>query len=98
MDMQVICQFGSPTMYKDGCFSKLEMRVMKGATVLIGVGIGIAFVEASINTFDRVISFVLPDISVGRVEALTCVIPCRYSLRPVEIKLNEFLVRACQER
>ncbi|XP_032669233.1 CD151 antigen [Odontomachus brunneus] len=44
-DMQVICQYGNPTMYKDGCFSKLEMRVMKGATVLIGVGIGIAFVE-----------------------------------------------------
>ncbi|KAL0107896.1 hypothetical protein PUN28_014873 [Cardiocondyla obscurior] len=32
-------------MYKEGCFSKLEMRVQNGATVLIGVGIGIAFVE-----------------------------------------------------
>ncbi|XP_011267955.1 CD63 antigen [Camponotus floridanus] len=31
--------------YREGCFSKLEMRVHKGATVLIGVGIGIAFVE-----------------------------------------------------
>ncbi|XP_014477772.1 PREDICTED: CD63 antigen [Dinoponera quadriceps] len=45
MDMQVICQLGIPAVYKDGCFSKLEMRVQKGATVLIGVGIGIAFVE-----------------------------------------------------
>lgn len=33
--------------YTDGCFSKLEMRIHNGATVLIGVGIGIAFVEAS---------------------------------------------------
>lgn len=31
--------------YQDGCFSKLEMQVQKCATVLIGVGIGIAFVE-----------------------------------------------------
>ncbi|EFN79122.1 CD63 antigen [Harpegnathos saltator] len=49
-DMQVICQVNGPNVYKDGCFSKLEMRVQKGATVLIGVGIGIAFVEASTNT------------------------------------------------
>lgn len=61
MDMQVICQLGGPTMYKDGCFSKLEMKVQKGATVLIGVGIGIAFVEASINTLGRLILYVLRD-------------------------------------
>ncbi|EZA52517.1 hypothetical protein DMN91_005705 [Ooceraea biroi] len=42
---QVACQVGSPSAYPDGCFSKLEMRVQKCATVLIGVGIGIAFVE-----------------------------------------------------
>ncbi|CAL1681603.1 unnamed protein product [Lasius platythorax] len=45
MDMQVICQIGSTSVYQEGCFNKLEMRVHKGATVLIGVGIGIAFVE-----------------------------------------------------
>ncbi|KAH0951576.1 hypothetical protein HN011_005844 [Eciton burchellii] len=44
-DMQVICQPVDRLVYKDGCFSKLEMRVQKSATVLIGVGIGIAFVE-----------------------------------------------------
>jgi len=46
-DMQVICQLGGTSLYKDGCFSKLEMRVRKGATILIGVGIGIAFIEVS---------------------------------------------------
>lgn len=51
-------------MYKEGCFNKLEMRVQKGATVLIGVGIGIAFVEASINAFGRLILFVSRDILV----------------------------------
>ncbi|XP_012277952.1 CD151 antigen [Orussus abietinus] len=30
-----------------GCFEKLEMRVQDGAKVLIGVGIGIAFVEVA---------------------------------------------------
>ncbi|KAM0731349.1 CD63 antigen [Formica fusca] len=44
-DPQVICQVNDATVYQEGCFSKLEMRVHKGATVLIGVGIGIAFVE-----------------------------------------------------
>lgn len=44
-DMQVICQISSTLVYKEGCFSKLEMRVHKGASVLIGVGIGIAFIE-----------------------------------------------------
>lgn len=44
-DMQVICQAVGQSVYKEGCFSKLEMRVQKSATVLIGVGIGIAFVE-----------------------------------------------------
>ncbi|KAG7208551.1 hypothetical protein KM043_014768 [Ampulex compressa] len=44
-DAQVICQIGLPDVYSEGCFSKLEMRVQKGATILIGVGIGIAFVE-----------------------------------------------------
>lgn len=47
-DTQLInCQLNNPAVYQEGCFSKLEMRVHKGATVLIGVGIGIAFVEAS---------------------------------------------------
>lgn len=31
--------------HKEGCFSKMEMRVHNDATVLIGVGIGIAFIE-----------------------------------------------------
>lgn len=44
-DTQTICQ--TYNAYQEGCFSKLEMRVQNGATVLIGVGIGIAFVEAS---------------------------------------------------
>ncbi|XP_020291393.1 CD63 antigen [Pseudomyrmex gracilis] len=46
-DSQVIgsCQMGSTMMYREGCFNKLEMRVQKSATVLIGVGIGIAFIE-----------------------------------------------------
>lgn len=47
MDMQVTCQIGSLSVYAEGCFNKLEMRVRKGATVLIGVGIGIAFVEVA---------------------------------------------------
>ncbi|XP_077267954.1 CD63 antigen-like [Temnothorax americanus] len=42
-DMQKMCQISNA--YNEGCFSKLEMRVQKGATVMIGVGIGIAFVE-----------------------------------------------------
>lgn len=46
-DLQVICQISSTSVYQEGCFDKLAMRVHKGATVLIGVGIGIAFVEAS---------------------------------------------------
>ncbi|EGI68525.1 CD63 antigen [Acromyrmex echinatior] len=40
-----ICQI--VTANTEGCFSKLEMRVQNSATILIGVGIGIAFVEAS---------------------------------------------------
>lgn len=44
-DLQVICQISSTSVYQEGCFDKLAMRVHKGATVLIGVGIGIAFVE-----------------------------------------------------
>lgn len=31
--------------HETGCFTALEMRVKTGATVLIGVGIGIAFIE-----------------------------------------------------
>lgn len=31
--------------YQNGCFEKLEMKVNGAANVLIGVGIGIAFVE-----------------------------------------------------
>lgn len=42
-DTQPTCQIFNS--HKEGCFSKLEMRVQNGATVLIGVGIGIAFVE-----------------------------------------------------
>ncbi|KAL6255277.1 CD63 antigen [Pogonomyrmex barbatus] len=42
-NMQMICSYN--TAYKEGCFSKLEMRVENNATILIGVGIGIAFVE-----------------------------------------------------
>ncbi|XP_011049563.1 PREDICTED: CD63 antigen [Acromyrmex echinatior] len=38
-----ICQI--VTANTEGCFSKLEMRVQNSATILIGVGIGIAFVE-----------------------------------------------------
>lgn len=44
-DRVSICQFVNAN--TEGCFKKLEMRVQNGATVLIGVGIGIAFVEAS---------------------------------------------------
>ncbi|KAL6429222.1 hypothetical protein ACFW04_008144 [Cataglyphis niger] len=45
-DMNMICQINNEALvYQEGCFNKLEMRVHKGATVLIGVGIGIAFVE-----------------------------------------------------
>ncbi|KYN40073.1 CD63 antigen [Trachymyrmex septentrionalis] len=40
-----VCQI--VTANTEGCFSKLEMRVQNSATILIGVGIGIAFVEAS---------------------------------------------------
>ncbi|KAG5323170.1 TSN6 protein, partial [Acromyrmex heyeri] len=40
-----ICQI--VTANTEGCFNKLEMRVQNSATILIGVGIGIAFVEAS---------------------------------------------------
>lgn len=32
-------------LYSDGCFSKLQSKVDSNARVLIGVGIGIAFVE-----------------------------------------------------
>lgn len=42
---QTICQ--TYNAYKQGCFSKLEMRVQNSATILIGVGIGIAFVEVA---------------------------------------------------
>jgi len=41
----LVCQI--VTANTEGCFRKLEMRVQNSATVLIGVGIGIAFVEAS---------------------------------------------------
>ncbi|KYN26889.1 CD63 antigen [Trachymyrmex cornetzi] len=44
-ETMTICQV--VTANKEGCFNKLEMRVQNSATVLIGVGIGIAFVEAS---------------------------------------------------
>lgn len=47
MKMQDPCGIGSPDVNKDGCFEKLKMRVQNGATILIGVGIGIAFVEVS---------------------------------------------------
>ncbi|XP_015177858.1 PREDICTED: CD63 antigen isoform X1 [Polistes dominula] len=47
MKMQNPCAIGSPDVNKDGCFEKLKMRVQKGATILIGVGIGIAFVEVA---------------------------------------------------
>lgn len=39
---------GARKIYKQGCFGMLESRVEKGAKVLIGVGIGIAFVEVII--------------------------------------------------
>ncbi|XP_018358143.1 PREDICTED: CD63 antigen isoform X2 [Trachymyrmex cornetzi] len=42
-ETMTICQV--VTANKEGCFNKLEMRVQNSATVLIGVGIGIAFVE-----------------------------------------------------
>ncbi|XP_066585263.1 CD63 antigen [Prorops nasuta] len=39
------CQSGSPSLYKGGCFEQLEELVESSAAVLIGVGIGIAFIE-----------------------------------------------------
>lgn len=68
MDMQVICQIGSTSVYQEGCFNKLEMRVHKGATVLIGVGIGIAFVEAS----KFLVLFILQDILIKYVKPISC--------------------------
>ncbi|XP_035739868.1 CD63 antigen-like [Vespa mandarinia] len=47
MKMQNPCGIGSLDVNKEGCFEKLKMRVQKGATILIGVGIGIAFVEVA---------------------------------------------------
>ncbi|EFN60280.1 CD63 antigen [Camponotus floridanus] len=54
--------------YREGCFSKLEMRVHKGATVLIGVGIGIAFVEAS----KLFVLLILQDILIKCVKSISC--------------------------
>ncbi|XP_012054698.1 PREDICTED: CD151 antigen [Atta cephalotes] len=42
-ETMLVCQI--VTANTEGCFRKLEMRVQNSATVLIGVGIGIAFVE-----------------------------------------------------
>jgi len=57
-----ICQLSNA--YKEGCFSKLEMRIQNSATVLIGVGIGIAFVEAS--------KILLHNISIRHVKSVLC--------------------------
>lgn len=46
------CRTAQPTdiyVWQEGCFQKLQMKVDQGAKVLIGVGIGIAFIE--VNTF-----------------------------------------------
>ncbi|KAF5306166.1 hypothetical protein FQR65_LT07442 [Abscondita terminalis] len=38
---------GDDILYSVGCFEKLQMKANSGATTLIGVGIGIAFIEIS---------------------------------------------------
>lgn len=46
------CSKGLPTdiyVYQDGCYPKLQEKVDQGAKVLIGVGIGIAFIEVRIH-------------------------------------------------
>ena len=52
--------------YQTGCFSELEMKVQKNAKVLIGVGIGIAFVEVNGKI---TILFLLLKISIGSIPA-----------------------------
>lgn len=34
-------------LYKTGCYEKLQMKIQSNTKILIGVGIGIAFVEVS---------------------------------------------------
>lgn len=46
------CRTAKPTdifVYQDGCYPKLQKKIEQGAKVLIGVGIGIAFVEVLFN-------------------------------------------------
>lgn len=42
------CTIRSENVYMDACFSLLESIIVKNANLLIGVGIGIAFVEVCI--------------------------------------------------
>ena len=42
----------SNEVFEAGCYDALEMRVHKSASVLIGVGIGIAFVEVKQNKIE----------------------------------------------
>lgn len=37
-------------LYSDGCFMRLKDKVDSGAKVLIGVGIGIAFIEVTLTS------------------------------------------------
>lgn len=36
-------------LYETGCFDKLQMKIASNTKIIIGVGIGIAFVEVSLK-------------------------------------------------
>lgn len=52
-DQECVKSGARSSVHPEGCYSKLQDKLHANAKVLIGVGIGIAFVEVNDNNYDN---------------------------------------------
>lgn len=53
---EAVCRLSRPTapiVYQNGCYEKLQMKLKSSSNTLVGVGIGIAFIEVILLAYNN---------------------------------------------